>query len=132
MVRLLSHCFTSDRCKVRTKEFVSVDNISVSNWTIFEKILAYQTLKVTLGRGANHTQEASSVGSLCNLLFGESLMVLPNCINVKSVIVSKEIRSPRIIMKVEGMEPLFGRSEFYNAPVHMHLKRLHRGQCYHM
>jgi hypothetical protein len=49
-------------------------------------------------------------------------MVLPNSTKVKSVIVSKEIRSPRIIMKVEGMEPLFGWSEFDNAPVRMHLK----------
>ena len=56
------------------------------------------------------------------MFFCEALVVSPNCINMKNVVLGKKIRSPRILSQVEGMESLFSRIEFDNAPVRVHLK----------
>ena len=78
MFQLAMDHLTPEVGKVRTKDFVSVNDVGVGDGAIFQEVVTYQRLIFTFSWGANHPHDLASVSCLFNLTLGEAFIILAN------------------------------------------------------
>jgi hypothetical protein len=107
-LRFVSNSLTPEIWKIGTEYLVSVDDVGISDRTVFQKVVTYQSLEFAFGRRTNHTHKPTSFNSLLDLTLSEAFIVVTDdgkggvwgCIGG---IVDKEVCHIRVVLKIQSM-----------------------------
>ncbi len=104
----VSNSLTPEIGKIGTKYLVSMDYVGISDRTVFQKVVTYQSLEFAFGRHTNHTHKPMSFNSLLDLALSKAFIVVRDggnggvwgCIGG---IVDKEVCRIRVVSKIQSM-----------------------------
>ena len=104
----VSNSLTPEIWKIGTEYLVSMDDVGISDRTVFQKVVTYQSLEFAFGRRTNHTHKPTSFNSLPDLMLSKAFIVVTDggkggawgCFDG---IVDKEVCRIRVVVKIQSM-----------------------------
>ena len=89
--------FAADSCtpdvgKIRSIDGVSITNVIVCDWAVFQHLEMYHGLKILLRWAGDHPHEAASTLSVLDLLFGETFEILTDGIHINGVVLGGSVQ----------------------------------------
>jgi hypothetical protein len=133
-----SNSLTPEIWKIGTEYLVSMDDVVISDRTVFQEVVTYQSLEFAFGRRTNHTHNPTSFNSLLDLTFSKAFIVVADggkgrawgCIGG---VVDKEVCHIQVVSKIQSMQTFGSGSKFIHTHIRPNLKYpapIHTIICY--